>query len=378
MLKRFIVKKNERAALLRNGDFERILNQGRHYFFDPFGELSLTVWNTDAPMLDTDIVDYLRQNDPAEAERHFVCMDLNEDEVGLRYENDVLAEVLAPASRRVFWRGLVAQRLEKVDLRAGAALPAEMVKRLLQPSLRGRPVLGMNGVFVAQVPAAHVGLLRIDGVQQPLLQPGVSAYWRFNRDLQWELVDTRWQTMEVSGQEILTRDKVGLRLNLAATWRFDDVIGAFAKLAKPADHLYRELQFGLRAAVGTRNLDELLENKQLIDEVVGEHVAKKLAGFGLEIGGVGVKDIVLPGEMKAILAQVVEAGKAAEANVIRRREETAATRSLLNTAKVMEDNPTALRLKELETLERVAERIDRISVFGGLDQVLNGLVTLAK
>lgn len=51
--------------------------------------------------------------------------------------------------------------------------------------------------------------------------------------------------------------------------------------------------------------------------------------------------------------------------MIRRREETAATRSLLNTAKVMEDNPVALRLKELETLERVAERIDRISVFEG-------------
>jgi regulator of protease activity HflC (stomatin/prohibitin superfamily) len=206
----------------------------------------------------------------------------------------------------------------------------------------------------------------------------VTAYWRFNRDLQMELVDMRWQTMEVSGQEILTRDKVGLRLNLAATWRFDDASTAFAKLAKPVEHLYRELQFGLRAAVGTRNLDELLENKQLVDEVVSRHIARKLAGFGMEIGSIGVKDIVLPGEMKAILAQVVEAGKAAEANVIRRREETAATRSLLNTAKVMEGNPVALRLKELETLERVAERIDRISVFGGLDQVLSGLVTLAK
>jgi regulator of protease activity HflC (stomatin/prohibitin superfamily) len=102
-------------------------------------------------------------------------------------------------------------------------------------------------------------------------------------------------------------------------------------------------------------------------------VKDKLAALGLELTSVGVKDIVLPGEMKTILAQVVEAGKAAEANVIRRREETAATRSLLNTAKVMEDNPVALRLKELETLERVAERIDKISVFGGLDQVLNGL-----
>ena len=123
-----------------------------------------------------------------------------------------------------------------------------------------------------------------------------------------------------------------------------------------------------------RSLDELLENKQTIDEVVSAHIERTLAGFGLALDSVGVKDIVLPGEMKAILAQVVEAEKAAQANVIRRREETAATRSLLNTAKIMEENPTVLRLKELETLERVAEKIDKISVFGGLDQVLNGLV----
>jgi regulator of protease activity HflC (stomatin/prohibitin superfamily) len=180
----------------------------------------------------------------------------------------------------------------------------------------------------------------------------------------------------VAGQDILTRDKVALRLNLAATWRFTDVLQAYTQLQKPAEHLYRELQFGLRAAVGTRTLDELLENKGVIDEVVSAHVRQKMQGHGLALESVGVKDIVLPGEMKTILAQVVEAQKAAEANVIRRREETAATRSLLNTAKVMEGNPVALRMKELETLERVAERIDKISVFGGLDQVLNGLVKI--
>ena len=130
-----------------------------------------------------------------------------------------------------------------------------------------------------------------------------------------------------------------------------------------------------RIILGT--LQEVIIGKeQVIDEVVTAHVAGRLAVHGVQLDGVGVKDIVLPGEMKTILAQVVEAGKAAEANMIRRREETAATRSLLNTAKVMEDNPVALRLKELETLERVAERIDRISVFGGLDQVLDGLVKL--
>ncbi len=176
--------------------------------------------------------------------------------------------------------------------------------------------------------------------------------------------------------ERFTKDKVNLRINLAANWRYSDVLLAFSQLTKPIDHLYRELQFALREVVGTRTLDELLEDKQVIDDVVSEQVKSRMLPFGMEIASLGVKDIVLPGDMKNILAQLVEAEKSAQANVIRRREETAATRSLLNTAKVMENNPVALRLKELETLERVAERIDNISVFGGLDQVLHGLVNI--
>ena len=376
MLKRLVVKKNERGVLLRDGDFDRILNSGRHYLFDPMGRFTLQTWALDAPMEDLILVDYLRANESQTADECFECMELNEDEAGLRYENDVLVEILGPGTRRVFWKGLVRQRLDKVDLRQGYALSSVLAARLLQPGLRSRSLAGLNSLLVAQVPAYFLGVLRVDGKIERLMSPGTEVFWRFNREVQVELVDTRLQNMEVSGQEILSRDKVGLRLNLGATWRFTDVLRAFEKLAKPVDHLYRELQFGLREAVGTRSVDELLENKQLIDEVVSAYVKRKMDGFGVELCSVGVKDIVLPGEMKTILARVVEAEKLAEANVIRRREETAATRSLLNTAKVMEDNPTALRLKELETLERVAERIDRISVFGGLDQVLNGLVSI--
>jgi len=251
-----------------------------------------------------------------------------------------------------------------------------VVSRLTQTQLRQRAVTGLAGVLQVQVSEQSAGVLWIDGKVNRLLPAGSYAFWKFNRNVSVELVDLRLQAVEVTGQEILTRDKVGLRLNLSATFRYTDVLKAYTQLQKPAEHLYRELQFGLRAAVGTRTLDELLENKAVIDDVVTAHVRTKLAAHGIELDGVGVKDIVLPGEMKTILARVVEAEKSAEANVIRRREETAATRSLLNTAKVMEDNPTALRLKELETLERVAERIDKISVFGGLDQVLNGLVKL--
>lgn len=376
MLNRIVIKKNEKGILLKDGDFENILSAGRYRVLNWRKRISVQVCKIDTAMNDLALVDYLLQREPAVAEQNFVNMQLGENEAGLRYENGVLVEILAPASRRVFWKGLVEQRLDKTDLSQGYTLAPALAAVLLQPALRDRSVSGLAGLLIAQVPAYSTGVLKVDGKVVRLLQPGVEMFWRYNRDIEVEVVDLRLQNLEISGQEILTRDKVGLRINLAATWRYSDLQMAFEKLAKPADSLYRELQFGLRAAVGTRTLDELLENKQIIDEVVGEFVERKLAGFGIEVASIGVKDIVLPGEMKTILAQVVEAEKSAQANVIRRREETAATRSLLNTAKVMEDNPVALRLKELETLERVAERIDRISVFGGLDQVLNGLVQI--
>jgi regulator of protease activity HflC (stomatin/prohibitin superfamily) len=101
-------------------------------------------------------------------------------------------------------------------------------------------------------------------------------------------------------------------------------------------------------------------------------------GLGLAVSSVGVKDVILPDEMKTILNQVVEAEKRAQANLIQRREETAATRSLLNTARLMEENRTLLRLKELETLEKVTEKIDKLTVYGGLEGVLKDVVRIAQ
>ena len=375
-IKRVTVKKNERGLLLRNGDFERVLQPGTHWLFDGIDHLRVETFALEQPAFTHGLADYLMAKEPEVVAAEFVRVELTETQVGLRSENGVLVEVLAPPTRRLYWKGQVDVKVEVIDIAASAEVPASVVARLVQTQMRQRAVAGLAGVLQVQVPEHGAGILWIDGKVARLLTPGSYAFWKFNRNVAVEAVDLRLQAVEVTGQDILTRDKVGLRLNLSATWRYADVLRAFTQLAKPAEHLYRELQFGLRAAVGTRTLDELLENKTVIDEVVTAHVPAKLAAYGIELDGVGVKDIVLPGEMKTILAQVVEAEKSAQANVIRRREETAATRSLLNTAKVMEGNPIALRMKELETLERVAERIDKISVFGGLDQVLNGLVKL--
>jgi len=373
---RITIKKNERALLLRNGDFEQLLGAGKHWVFSGLDKVQLERFALTQPAFEHELTDYFLAQEPALVEREFVHVSLGETEVGLRLEDGVLVQILPPATRKLYWRGLRAQRVDVIDVASDARLPAELVSKLQSVALRPRAVAGLDGVLLVQVPEFHVGVLTLQGQMQELLAPGNHGFWRFNRQVAVTCVDLRSQIAEVSGQEILTRDKVGLRLNMSAVWRFTDVRQAMAQMPKPADHVYRELQFGLRAAVGEQTLDALLENKSAIDQTVLAQVRERLQGTGIALESVGVKDIILPGEMKTILAQVVEAEKSAQANVIRRREETAATRSLLNTAKVMEGNPVALRMKELETLERVAERIDKISVIGGLDQVLNGLVTL--
>lgn len=373
MIKKISVRKDQLALLSRNGDYYKVLHAGEHLlpWLNTPEVLLITLDGSEVPDV---LADYLRRFQPDWVEKYCLVADLSEIEAGALYMDGILLEILPPSTRRLYWRveddlTLVRMNTQQVQVQT------EVMNAVLQPRRKGA-VKGRDAILTVQVPAWHVGVLKIDGETQALLPPGLTAYWKINHLVEAEVVDTRLQVLEVSGQEILTKDKVNLRINLAANWRYSDVLLAFSQLTKPIDHLYRELQFALREAVDTRTLDELLEDKQVIDDVVSEQVKSRMLPFGMEIASLGVKDIVLPGDMKNILVQLVEAEKSAQANVIRRREETAATRSLLNTAKVMENNPVALRLKELETLERVAERIDNISVFGGLDQVLHGLVNI--
>jgi regulator of protease activity HflC (stomatin/prohibitin superfamily) len=378
LFRKFHVKKDERALLFYKGDFVDILRPGEHLRFDPLRRLTVEKFGLGAPRFEHRLAEFLLKAEPALVAREFHVVEVGPTEVGLRYENGVLAEVLAPNTRRLYFKGYLEQAFERVDIATDFTVEAKLVPQLIHLAANGfkAKVPGAEGVYGVQVPQFNVGVLYVDGKLAYLLDAGLRAFYRFGRDMRVDFVDLRLQVLEVAGQEILTKDKVPLRVNLNAGYRVTDVLVAFGKQAKPVDYLYKELQFGLRAAVGTRTLDELLENKGLIDQVVAEHIQRRVQGFGLEVDSVGVKDIILPGEMKTILAKVVEAEKVALANVIRRREETSATRSLLNTARVMEDNPTALRLKELETLEKVTEKIDKISVFGGLDAVLKDLVKI--
>ena len=188
-------------------------------------------------------------------------------------------------------------------------------------------------------------------------------------------MDLRQRQMEINGQEILTRDKAALRVNFMAQYRVTDIEKALVDNKDYEKQLYILVQLALREFIGTFSLDELLEKKESVAEYVMKVLAEKAKALGVEIQDCGVRDIILPGEVKDIMNQVLIAQKQAQANVIMRREETASTRSLLNTAKLMEDNEMLFKLKEMEYVEKIAEKIGEITVAGN-GQVIDQLKSI--
>ena len=368
--KRVVIGDGERGLVFLNRQFQRVLGPGVYRWFDPLGRVAVTVCDISQPEYRASDREALIHALGGRLGEHFVLADIGSDEVGLVSREGRLVEVLPPGSRALYWRGLVAIGVETLALDAGLALPRAVALRLRQIGLLDKVAVALT------VPVESLGLVFVDGELAHTLAPGSYAYWNFRKNVSAEVIDQRVQAVEVSGQELLTRDKVSLRVNLSASLRIADPVLARTRVAKHGDFVYRELQFGLRQAVALRSLDELLGDKARLDGEIFDYVRGRAAAYGIEVLGVGVKDLILPGEMKDILNGVVQAEKLAQANVIRRREESNATRSLLNTAKLIEDNPTLLRLKELEALEKVTEKINSLTVFGGLDGVLKNLVTL--
>jgi len=207
-------------------------------------------------------------------------------------------------------------------------------------------------------------LLYRDGVLVDRLGEGLHVFWKGTGKVRWKAVDRREQVADVAGQEIMTSDKVTLRVNLIVTYLVSDVIKATQSSADYAQALYREAQLVLRAAVGTKPLDALLADKESVGNEVRVALIGRAEQLGVTVKSVGLRDIILPGDMKSLLNQVIAATKEAEANLIRRREETAAARSQANTAKLLAENPQLARLKELELLKEVLAGTKATFVFG--------------
>src|SRR4029453_6864222 len=272
-----------------------------------------------------------------------------------------------PWKLRVFWKVATAVAVEGID----TASDPKVDPRHLALIDRAHNPYAAETV----VENHEAGLLYVEGRLVARLAPGRHSYWTVNRKVEVKRLDLRPQAVEITAQEMLTKDRIALRVTLTALRRIVDPERAVSAVVDVDAWLYRLVQFAIREAVAARTLDEVLSAKGALDAELRSFVRERLGETGIEVTELGVKGGIPPGEIRELVNKVVEAERTAKANLIRRQEETAATRSLLNTAKLMEDNPLLLRLKELESLERLVEKVGRIDLHAGEGQGLDALLT---
>ncbi len=353
-MRSILIREHERGLLFERGVFARLLMPGRHWILDPLGRKAVErVSVRQAGFEHRDLEVIVRSGALA---GQALVLDLKDHERALVWVDGRIESVRGPGLHAL-WTVFHEVRAEVIDARPVRFEHAEL-PLLLQA--RGAKVL----LETATVAAGWTGLVFQDGRHVATVGPGVHAFWRGEAMVRVLPVDLRERAADVTGQEIMTADKVTLRLNALVTFRVTDAVKAVTEVEDHAQALHRQTQLALRAVVGTRELDGLLSDKDGVARQLEGILRGEAAAFGLEVKAVGIRDIILPGEMKDILNRVTEARKAAEATLVTRREETAAIRSQANTARIFESNPTLMRLRELEVLEKVAEKANLSVVLG--------------
>jgi regulator of protease activity HflC (stomatin/prohibitin superfamily) len=364
LLKQIKIRSYELGLDFREGEFRRLLTEGRYWLFDPMGKVQVSVVSQRDPWLVHEKLDVIVKS--GVLKDRAVVLDLKDYQRALVWIDARFSHILPPGLY-AYWTGLRDVTVELVDARKVRFEHKDL------PVITRSP-LAERVLEVCSIEQGHQGVLLVDGQLVETLLPGRYAFWKNIVQVKIVPVDVRESMIDVSGQEIMTADKVTLRMNAVVTYRVTDVRAAVSNVEDVRQTLYREAQLALRAIIGTRDLDAFLAGKDAVASEAEAQIRRHAGEIGLEIVSVGVRDIILPGEMKDLMNKVTEAKKAAEANLIVRREETAAMRSQANTAKLLAENPTLMRLRELEVLEKVASASKLSVVLGekGLaDRVIN-------
>ena len=344
MFKTIKIRSYEIGLHFRDGEFKGLLDAGRHWFFDLMNKVKVEVVSQRAPWSGAREARRDRQGRCTEGPRR------GPGPEGLPTGSGVGGRAVQPRPAPglyAYWTTFREVAIEVIDARK-----VRFEHKDLQVIVRSALAERVLDTFAVE--QGHVGVLFEDGRYVETLPPGKYAFWKSMAKVVVVPVDLRETMLDIGGQEIMTADKVTLRLNAVATYRVANAHKALSAADDVRQALYREAQLALRAVIGGRELDQFLADKDAVAKELEAIVRQRVATLGLEIVSVGIRDVILPGDMKDLMNKVTEAKKAAEANLIVRREETAAMRSQSNTAKLLEGNPTLMRLRELEVLEKVA------------------------
>ena len=350
---KIIINENMKGLLFKNGQFIKLLGAGKYRTWS--GKVIEAV-SLDAPLESDHCPLEVLLADPA-ISRETVSVEVEDKQLVLHYADGIFRHALT-TGKYAFWKAGKTHEFRRVDLDSPKVDPSVVPAHLFAKM----PEELYTKVEVAPHQKA---VLFLNCKPTKLLDAGVYYFWNTDVSVAVKKADIRLTAMTVSGQELLTKDKVTLRITFVCNFRVTDPEKALTLVDDHISQLYVAVQLALREYVGSYRLDEILENKEEISRYVLEKLAAKREELFVEITEAGVKDIILPGEIREIMNTVLAAEKRAQANVITRREEVASTRSLLNTAKLMEENPTLYKLKELEYLERICENVGNIQVSGG-------------
>jgi len=352
MLKRIKIDAYQVGLVFENKKLIAVWNEGNYWVW---GNKEVIIYEMKQSFVPTVELNLLLQNEDLASMLEVV--EVFDNEIVLYFVNGIFKEVLT-TGRYAFWKGYTQNEFTKVDLSKIYITENIPVNLLENVKLR----LFVRKFIVASNDKA---LLFVNGTFVKELTSGTYYFWNNVITIEVKTVDIRQQQLEISGQELLTKDKAGLRINFYVRYQVINISKALVDNKDFEKQLYVLMQLALRAFVGSLTLDELLSKKDTIASAILEEVASKISDLGLTVSDAGIRDVILPGDMKEIMNQVLVAEKKAQANSIMRREETAATRSLLNTAKLMEENEMLWKLKEMEYVEKIADKIGEITISGG-------------
>lgn len=348
-----IISENERGLLFKNGKYVRMLEPGKHFIFGPGHRVERS---------STELSFSSKLGNPAALLKNpalaaaLATVEVPDEALALHYIDGRFAEAL-PSGLHAFWAVHHRHEFRMTDIRE------PMAPESLSPALFSQM---RDSLYKrVEVLAYQKGLLVYNGKFVRLLDEGAYYFWNNGIRVEVALVDTRLMQMNIQGQEMLTLDKVALRVNFVCRYRISDFVRVFTEIEDYAEQIRMLAQLALREYIGHSRLDELLESKDQLAGLVLARLKEREAQCFVTFFDAGVKDVILPGEVRDIMNTVLVAEKRAQANVVTRREEVASTRSLLNTAKLMEENPTLLHLKEMECLEKICENVGNLTVNGG-------------
>ena len=261
-------------------------------------------------------------------------LDLKDYERALVWIDGRFSHVLPPGLY-AYWTGL-----REVRGRVSRRCPQRC--RFEHPDLRviSRSASVERVLELATVEPHHQGVLFVDGQFVATLPPGRYAFWKNMAQVKFVQEDLREQMIDIAGQEIMTADKVTLRMNAVVTYRVADARQAVSTVDNASRRCTARPSWPCGRWSARGELDTFLVDSDAVARELEELLRQRVSEFGLEVVSVGVRDMILPGDMKDLMNSVTEAKKAAEANLIARREETAAMRSQANTAKLLEASPT--------------------------------------